>query len=223
MGTMETIFGCLSFHRFEGHVKDAAQRKLIVDEAFEKFRRLGIRRVSLDEIARDLRISKKTIYQHFKDKEALVRACTEQLQGKVLPAAKAALSAEGNTSERLVAVWRALSAVPRHVSPDFIADLKAHYPHIWTEIDGRRQSVIAGLELVLREGVDSGELRPDIHPRVVVLALLAVLNHVLIPEVILRGEFSVSEAINTIMTLLLGGVLVNPPPRPGFIDEEKIG
>ena len=71
------------------------QQERIVVKAHELFMRYGIRSISMDEIATHLGISKKTIYQFFADKDALVasvvdieitnniRDCTHYRQGIV--------------------------------------------------------------------------------------------------------------------------------------------
>lgn len=55
-------------------------KALILDKARERFDRFGYKKTTMDEISRDCRISKKTLYEHFKDKENLfnslyVREC----------------------------------------------------------------------------------------------------------------------------------------------------
>ena len=195
-------------------MREAAQRDAILHAAFEKFRRLGIRRVTMDELARDLRISKKTLYRHFADKEALVRACTLQLQETVLPRAKAALEGGGSVGARMTALWRILAAAPGHMSVELVSDLKADYPHLWAEIDARRRMVLSGLEEMLRAGIASGEVRPTVHPAVAARVLQAVLDRVLVPETFLSGGFTPRQGIDTVMTLFVFGTLVDPPAAP---------
>lgn len=48
-------------------------KKLILDKAKERMERFGFKKTTMDEISRDCRISKKTIYEHFKDKEDMVK------------------------------------------------------------------------------------------------------------------------------------------------------
>jgi len=55
-------------------------KEIILDKARERFDRFGYKKTTMDEISRDCRISKKTLYEHFKDKENLfnslyVREC----------------------------------------------------------------------------------------------------------------------------------------------------
>src|SRR5690606_36413346 len=49
-------------------------REKIRKGAEELFKRYGVRSISMDDIARHLAVSKKTLYQHFADKEEIVRA-----------------------------------------------------------------------------------------------------------------------------------------------------
>ena len=54
-------------------------REIIVNRAAEMFLTLGFKSVTMDDIAAELGISKKTIYQHFGNKEELVEAATMHL------------------------------------------------------------------------------------------------------------------------------------------------
>ena len=54
-------------------------REKIIVKADELFRLYGIKSVTMDEIARELGISKKTIYQFFKDKDEVVQEATKYL------------------------------------------------------------------------------------------------------------------------------------------------
>ena len=53
----------------------AEQKDRILSYAIENFSRNGIRNVKMDDIASDLGISKRTLYQLFKDKENLLVEC----------------------------------------------------------------------------------------------------------------------------------------------------
>src|SRR5205085_2956305 len=54
-------------------------KERILVKAHDQFNRYGIRSVSMDDIAATLGMSKKTLYQHFEDKEELVGACFSQV------------------------------------------------------------------------------------------------------------------------------------------------
>jgi AcrR family transcriptional regulator len=188
-----------------------AQRERILDAAFDKFRRYGIRRVTMDEIARDLRVSKKTLYLHFPDKEALVRASAERIAGTVMPPVAAALDRDGPPMERIMEAWRAFATIPKLLSAEFIDDLQADYPHLWKEIDARRHAVIGRFEKLIEEGVRSGDFRPEVHPKVAMRVILAVIEQVMVPDVLARGEFTPAEAVATILAIFSRGICAVPP------------
>jgi len=189
-----------------------AQRDRILETGLEKFRKFGIRRVTMDEIARDLRISKKTLYRHFPDKESLVRACTDRIAGTVIPIVSEALSRDGPPMERIVQAWRGFAMIPHLLSAELIADLRADYPHIWSDIDARRHEVIGRFEKLIADGVRSGDIRPDVHPKVVMRLILAVVEQVMVPDVLARGEFTPAEAVGTIITVFSRGMCATAPP-----------
>ncbi|MDD5309787.1 MAG: TetR/AcrR family transcriptional regulator [Deltaproteobacteria bacterium] len=192
-------------------MRDQAQKTAILEAAFEKFRRFGIRRVTMDEIARDLRISKKTLYQHFPDKETLVRACTDRVSGELVPAAKKALASRGTVVERMLGSFGVFSSLPRLISAEFVADLKSDYPHLWNEIDGRRHEILARFEKLIEQGVASGEIRPGIHPKAAMRMMFAVVENVVVPDVLALGEFTPSEAVSTLVTIFSKGMFAKVP------------
>jgi len=193
-------------------MRDDAQSDRILETGLEKFRKFGIRRVTMDEIARDLRISKKTLYRHFPDKEALVRACTDRIAGTVIPIVSEALGRDGPPLERIVTAWRGFAMIPQFLSAELIADLQADYPHIWKEIDERRHEVIGRFEKLIADGVRSGDIRPEVHPRVAMRLILAVLEQVMVPDVLARGEFTPAEAVGTILTIFSRGMCAAAAP-----------
>jgi len=60
-------------------VQDSAERLRILEHSMEKFKSVGFIKISMDEIASDLKMSKKTIYKYFHSKEELVEKSLETL------------------------------------------------------------------------------------------------------------------------------------------------
>jgi len=189
----------------EGH--DDALHRLIRDTAFEKFRRFGSRRVTMDEIARDLRISKKTLYQHYSTKADLVMACMDKFQGQVFGIIEASMSGKGKVLERLIAIQKAFSLISQTITADFITDLKSEFPWIWEEVDRRRHATLSHFESLYAEGVASGEFYPEIHPKVAVLMQLAIMEKVMNPDAFALHGFTPVEAAQTILTIMNKGLL----------------
>jgi hypothetical protein len=60
--------------------------------------------------------------------------------------------------------------------------------------------------------VRSGDIRPDVHPKVVMRLILAVVEQVMVPDVLARGEFTPAEAVGTIITVFSRGMCATAPP-----------
>jgi AcrR family transcriptional regulator len=187
-------------------MREEKQKLRILKVAEEKFHRFGIRKVTMDEIARDLRMSKKSLYKYFDTKEALVQSCAENIAASIIPKVSAIFDAKGTAREKFHAILSALSQLPRLVSAEFAADLVADYPHIWEEIDRQRQEMIRRVEALISEGAASGEIHKDIHPKVMGRILLAVINEVLTPKAFALGEYSTEQAVKTIVALFSSGL-----------------
>jgi AcrR family transcriptional regulator len=194
-------------------VNGSVQRQRILDAAQDKLNRHGSRRVTMDELARELRISKKTLYVHFPDKESLVRACVERLAAEVVPEVNKALEARIPVHEKLARIWQTVSALRRSISTEMLSDLQSEYPQLWNEIAQSRHAVLVGFEKLFIDGVKSGEIRPEIHPKVALRILMAIIENVMVPNVLAAGEFSHAQAAETIGTLLEKGLLLQPTER----------
>jgi AcrR family transcriptional regulator len=198
--------------------RETPQRKRIIELAQEKFHRFGIRRVSMEEIARELRMSKKSLYRHFATKEELVASCVKQVTSTIIPRINEAYESKGSPGGKLQMIWQIFSLLPRFVSAEFAADLIADYPQIWEIVDKERQKTILYFEKLIEEGVASGEIRQQINPKVMGQVLLAVINNVMTPRVFARGEFTTKQVVQTLIALFSSGLLQRPGPsrkKPG--------
>ena len=137
------------------------------------FLRYGIRSVSMDDIARELTISKKTIYQHFDDKDDLVN----QVTVLVLADKQAEFDKIGEEADNAIAELSQMSKCIRkeftELNPSLLYDTQKYHPQAWElfikhEKDVIEKSVIRNLE----QGVAQGYYRPEID--VAVLARLRV-------------------------------------------------
>ena len=190
--------------------KFEARGRMILDHAHAKFLRLGIRNVSMDDIARDLHMSKKTLYVHFTSKEDLVWHCVLRITDALLPEVMELLQNNGSIRERLMGLQAVLHKFPTLVSSEFLKTIRIDYPHIWEEADKRRQIVFDGICDLILEGQKKGDIRPEIHPEVAVKIIRAIQEHVLIPETFLDGRLSPMDVVHTFTAIFFNGLLTQP-------------
>lgn len=135
--------------------------KNIIDAAENKFAQLGIRNVSIDDICNDLRISKKTFYKYYPQKENLVISVLKDLSEKNNK--KFRLIHQGNNViDALIQIIRELKKSADNVSFVFMHDLKKYYPDIYFKFKVAQRELIKGdFEENLRKGIKEGYYRED--------------------------------------------------------------
>ncbi|PPK85581.1 TetR family transcriptional regulator [Neolewinella xylanilytica] len=143
------------------------QQKL-VNSARELFKRIGIRSVSMDDIARELGVSKKTLYQLVDNKEQLVRmVMAEQTCGdlKVLDQHRdEALDA----IDELLRNSRYFIRSMRSISPTAVHDLQKYYPDIFhSRVKDHHQVFLDRVKDNLNRGIAEGIYRSDIDAEVI--------------------------------------------------------
>src|SRR5690606_16940324 len=115
----------------------------ILDKATEMFLNLGFKSVTMDDIALELGISKKTIYQHFKTKNALVEAATFYLFESIISGITFICEATENPIEELFQIKKFVSNYLKDEksSPQF--QLKKYYPKTYNRLYQKQLKVIA--------------------------------------------------------------------------------
>lgn len=186
------------------------KREHILETARRLFFSRGIRAVSMDDVAREAGVSKKTVYAHFPSKEALVRALAEHLLGQLVPLAQALFEEPGAFVENLGRLVSAFGHQLVGVSPAFYEDLAQHYPEAWRIVEEARSRNLARLKELLVAARQQGRVRAELDLDVVTAALGASIQRVLAPEFLTRHPVSPERAMNTLVELFLRGIAREP-------------
>lgn len=138
--------------------------KRIAEAAFALFRQYGIRSITLDEIALQLGISKKTIYEHFTGKDELVteiiRQRIAQIQERFTDYTKAAHDA----IEANMQMIRFLDGLLRNMNPIAIMDLKKYHQDAFQIYYNHMYGfVIESMRKNITRGIKEGLYRKDIN------------------------------------------------------------
>jgi TetR/AcrR family transcriptional regulator, cholesterol catabolism regulator len=136
----------------------------IVKGASELFMKYGLRSVTMDDLARHLSISKKTIYQHFADKDELVNTFTQI----VLNEQKSECLSIEEANENVLMSLHKLSEFMRskvcNINPGVLFDLKKYFPKAWKVfVDYKRGFLKDHLVRLLTKGIEQGYFRKDIN------------------------------------------------------------
>lgn len=142
-----------------------AQRRRIVDVARELFFKRGINTVTMDDVARALRMSKRTLYQRFADKEELLLACHEMNVQEVEARRQDVHARTPDVMENILHELQTTMDALQAVCPLFLHDVH-RYPRLAAAIARTRKAREEEAVSFLQRGVAQGVFRKDVNYRV---------------------------------------------------------
>jgi len=139
--------------------------KEILEGAMTIFMRIGIRSVSIDDIAHELKIAKKTIYQYFKNKEEIVMAMLNLVIEKEEQSFhKLKEMTSNNAIDMLLGVSQEVSNNFKEVKPSHVFDLRKYYPRQFEDFwKIKRELVLKRIKDNLNQGVKENLFRNDMN------------------------------------------------------------
>jgi AcrR family transcriptional regulator len=128
----------------------------------------GIRSVSMDDICRELGISKKTLYQYFGNKSELVRHVLEQSFTDFNERITLAEHSDNNAIDDLLELSRVIDEHIKEVNLSISFDLQKYYPEIHREyLEKKRNFTSHYLRKNIEKGIREKYYRPDLNVDVI--------------------------------------------------------
>jgi AcrR family transcriptional regulator len=189
-------------------------KERIIEMARSRFLEEGFARVSVDDITSALGMSKKTFYKYFDAKEDLVHCLVDRMLGEVNLKTSGILAMQVPFPEKLNALIRIVGVVFKTISKHMIRDLQTQVPDAWARIQKfRREHIYSLWSSLVEEGKRTKYVRPEINQRIFMLALYATVEGIVNPSVLSNEAFSADQALETIVTIFLKGILTEEAAR----------
>ncbi|HLV00415.1 MAG TPA: helix-turn-helix domain-containing protein [Acidobacteriota bacterium] len=181
----------------------------ILEVSREQFFAHGFASVTMDDIARELGMSKRTLYHHFSSKEELLLKAVEQKLYQVGSGLDEIIGRQDlSFIEKMPAVLEFLSLNLPRPSKAFVRDVNRFVPHIWTTVDSRRVEIIRRcFSRLLSEGIQEGSVRNDVQPELLIMVLLTLVQHLVTPETLSRLPVTLNQLFEQVIDLFFRGVL----------------
>lgn len=139
----------------------------ILGGALRLFMRIGIKSVSMDDIAREIGVSKKTIYKHFTDKKELVFTVLQVSLENDRIACNTCYNDTSNAVQKMIDISRYVSNQHCDINPTVIFDLQKYYPTAWIKMEEFRTEFIADVIIQnIQMGQNEGLYREEITPKI---------------------------------------------------------
>lgn len=180
-------------------------KERIIQQASEMFSLHGVKRVSMDELASNLGISKRTIYGAFNSKEDVLRSCINSFQ----ESKRQNISEIINNSENIIHGYMQVIDYYKYTRlPESILweDIYKYYPEMYKCILKNAEKNRNYFKQLLKEGIKDNYLREDLHfdGIVYMLDISTFMINSGIPSV--RASYLRTDLIFNIMVNMLRGV-----------------
>jgi len=189
-------------------------RHRIIEVASPRFFELGLSKVTLDELAGELGMSKKTMYKIFPSKEFLFRSVVhdmmESLGGKV----EKLVAADMPFIEKISGLMELLGRQLGGVSKPFMSDLQRFMPDLWQEMESfRRERILTNIRLIFDQGKREGLIRRDLELDLFLLVFRTSVEGIVNPHVLATQAFSAEQALQGIFKILFSGAMTDEARR----------
>jgi AcrR family transcriptional regulator len=183
-------------------------RERIVATAERIFLRSGFNRVLMDDLARELGMSKKTLYSHFASKEELLRAVLERRTGEVDRGLEAIVSTREFFPAKLGHVARFLQSKVADVSPVFLEDIRRYAPECFRVVEEfRGRAIPRYFGRLFEEGIRTGHVRRQVNCELLIRMLVLSIQGIIRPETVAELHVHPREALDHILAILFDGIL----------------
>src|SRR6476659_1667407 len=189
--------------------KADASRQLIVEAARAHFFSHGFRSVTMDDLADELGVSKKTLYAHFPSKIALLEVVLADKFAGV--EAKLKEVTHVYPHDFSTALHELLSNTQREldeIKPPFVRDMRQKAPHVFKVVERRRAALIErSFGRLFIEGQRAGMVRKDVPANLIIEILLAMVQAIMNPPKMEELGMMPKEGFSGILKIVLEGAL----------------
>lgn len=203
VGNFDSVLSFHSFARvFNMEVKERIQQK-----AHELFMKFGIRSVSMDDIANQIGVSKKTIYQFFADKDALVG---DIIQEEVVRMEQECVYCSVNARDAVDEIFLTIEIILeqfKSFNPTLVFDLRKFHHQAYQKIEAHKREYLLGLIIRnLERGVEEGIYREDIKIPVIARFRLESMMLAFDTELFPPKQFDLADITRELIELFVYGV-----------------
>jgi AcrR family transcriptional regulator len=144
------------------------KKEQIIMQVFELFMRYGIKSMSMDDIALQMGMSKKTLYQYFESKDDLVNAVLEKHLEMDQCKVKSLISSKNNAIDDLMHIATTVNDTLKQINPSIHYDLEKYHPQAWKKFgDYKRNFIQENIKQNILKGIKEELYRSDINVDIV--------------------------------------------------------
>lgn len=178
-------------------------KELIINTAFDLFSQYGIKNVSMDDVAKASGISKRTLYESFENKEALLHEGIELGMDLIKQNLESLEKGSFNALEVILLFYEGMMKDPRWFDEKFYEDIKK-YPKVKQMIESNEDMMCGKCMELLGRGVKEDVFMEGINFEII--ALLSKDRTKMLRPSSTFSKYSVTEVYDTVLMIFLRGI-----------------
>lgn len=183
-------------------------KERILKTATSLFKQYGFSKVTVEDIISNLKISKKTVYKHFKCKKDILASMIKREQMDLNRATQKILDDPSKNLRQKLKAMVALHQNKQFTDIQFLLDLKNKFPDVYNELEEfRRQQIPKNIEKIIAIGIQENEIKSNINKQFIGLICVGACDAIFKPEVLINLPFSLSEAVDELINAVFFGIL----------------
>lgn len=198
---------CFTGGQGQGGMQEMELKETILEGTLEVFNQKGIK-FTMDDIAKTLNISKKTIYTVFADKESMFMDMVDYLFDSIKESEEQVLRDEGlGTLEKIRKILGVMPEGYKNVDFRQLYLLRDKYPAIYGKVEERLETGWESTIALLEQGMEEGVIRRVSIP-IVKMMLEASLEQFFQRDILIRNNMGYLEALEEVVNVIVDGIRV---------------
>ncbi len=188
-------------------MEETGTKEKILNGAVGLFMKYGLRSISMDDIARHLSVSKKTLYQHFADKEDLITIVLAAHIESNRKQYEAITDNSVNAIDELAQISQCLRKDMSETNPSVLFDLQKFHPKAWEVwLDHKNKYIRESVVRNIKQGIEEGYYRPEVNAEIIAAIRIELISMGFDQNVFPQNIFNLTEVQSQIFDHFVYGL-----------------
>ncbi|MEO7991229.1 MAG: TetR/AcrR family transcriptional regulator [Chryseolinea sp.] len=188
-------------------MEETGTKEKILNGAVGLFMKYGLRSISMDDIARHLSVSKKTLYQHFADKEDLITIVLSAHIEANRKQYEAITDNSANAIDELAQISQCLRKDMSETNPSLLFDLQKFHPKAWEVwLDHKNKYIRESVVRNIKQGIEEGYYRPEVNAEIIAAIRIELISIGFDQNVFSQSIFNLTEVQSQIFDHFVYGL-----------------
>lgn len=179
----------------------------IVHNAYQQFLNYGFKGLSMDDLARNMGRSKKTLYKYFHNKSDLINNVLEFFTVEQKTVLEKARKDSKNAIDELAIIYEYAVQAFSNIKETLVNDLHKYYPESWEKfLEYKNSYLLTTIEQNLKCGIKQGLYRKDLNAEIIARYYTCRIEDLRNPVVFPASVHSYNEIMNTVFFYHIRGI-----------------